>query len=1122
MLFKYLNEIFTNNDITTLHYDDSNDYKDIKIYLDNDLFTITKKIINRSIKEQPKTKKELMDYILLVFKNMIPKLLVKDRKNKKINSKVVKINKITIDKEYLNKHLKLLSYRIERGDEIKDKLYYKYENGIIDILKEIQTNNINNLGIKEELKIDKINVLNKTDYEPDINYRCKECGRNINICKEIHNETNIINDNIRENTNYKDLDIQILDFKQIDDINTKLLIINIYGIDENGNNILCKVKGFKPFFYVSNDEDLKPEQFRDILKIDKRNDHFHNWFYIENENKYNYSKYSKNKNKYLKISFSNIKMYKIIMGILKLDKHKDRFKTFNYFNDSTTPILQFIHQYNIKPSEWIKILSNDDIINTTDFKVINRIDTAPIRILSYDIECYSPDYRFPLSSKNPIIQIGLTLNKLNDINNVEKYLISLGDCDDVEDSKIIICKTEKELLYSFKDLINKINPHIFTGFNIYGFDNKYIDDRCKENKIDDFYNNLGYYNNFESRLIKKGFQNTIIKYEDDDNEKNTFNNNKYIFNIEGIINIDLLDYYKSNDLEKFENYKLDTIAKVILNESKDDLTPENIFKKYEGNSYDRSIIAKYCIQDCLLLNKLFHKQGILNKNIAMSNVCKIPLSYMFSKGQSIRSLSLVVEHSNEKDKIIPDKTTNNINNSYEGAIVLEPEPKLYIDEPIVVFDYGSLYPSSMIEKNISPDTFITEITDEMITDKNIEINEINNLSSTDNTKKAMFIKYKNGELGIIPSILQKLLSKRAEAKMKMKEYDKTDNNYNYYDNLQLAYKLTANSIYGQCGASTSQLYFKEVAEATTAIGRERIYLAKNYVENNYNANVIYGDTDSIFVRFNDLDINNFKNDTELLKNSIEKGLLVENNIKEIMPYPQKLNYEKVLYPFAIFAKKRYIGNLYETDPNKYDIKCMGIVLKRRDNSKILKYIYGGIMDIILKEKDITKSLVFLEDQLYNLVNGKYQLVDLILSKRLKEGNYKNPDRIAHKVLADRVNKRKNGNIYQEGDRIEYIFIEKDDFKLQGDRIETKEYILENNLKPDYKYYIENQLIKPIIAIYLLCYDKIPNSKDSQYWENIKIQLSKKAIYKDETKLNNKIRSLKEKDIVDLLFRKYLI
>ena len=78
-----------------------------------------------------------------------------------------------------------------------------------------------------------------------------------------------------------------------------------------------------------------------------------------------------------------------------------------------------------------------------------------------------------------------------------------------------------------------------------------------------FYLKLGFYNNFESKLIKKGFQNIIIKYEDDD-EENTYNNNKYILNIEGMINVDLLEYYKSNDLEKFENYKLDTIAKVIF------------------------------------------------------------------------------------------------------------------------------------------------------------------------------------------------------------------------------------------------------------------------------------------------------------------------------------------------------------------------------------------------------------------------------------------------------------------------------------------------------------------------------------------------------------------------------
>jgi DNA polymerase elongation subunit (family B) len=53
--------------------------------------------------------------------------------------------------------------------------------------------------------------------------------------------------------------------------------------------------------------------------------------------------------------------------------------------------------------------------------------------------------------------------------------------------------------------------------------------------------------------------------------------------------------------------------------------------------------------------------------------------------------------------------------------------------------------------------------------------------------------------------------------------------------------------------------------------------------------------------------------------------------------------------------------LYETDPMKGKRKSMGIVLKRRDNAPIVKDVYGGIIDILMKEKNIQKAVEFLQD-----------------------------------------------------------------------------------------------------------------------------------------------------------------
>ena len=157
--------------------------------------------------------------------------------------------------------------------------------------------------------------------------------------------------------------------------------------------------------------------------------------------------------------------------------------------------------------------------------------------------------------------------------------------------------------------------------------------------------------------------------------------------------------------------------------------------------------------------------------------------------------------------------------------------------------------------------------------------------------------------------------------------------------------------------------------------------------------------------------------------------------------------------------------LFETDPNKGKRKSMGIVLKRRDNAPVVKDVYGGIVDILMKEQNICKAIDFVTSSITELVTGKVPLDKLVITKSLRS-NYKNPDQIAHKVLADRIGKRDPGNKPKAGDRIAFAYIESE-AKLQGNRIEIPEYIRENDLKIDYSHYITNQIMKPCQQLFAL-------------------------------------------------------
>ena len=145
---------------------------------------------------------------------------------------------------------------------------------------------------------------------------------------------------------------------------------------------------------------------------------------------------------------------------------------------------------------------------------------------------------------------------------------------------------------------------------------------------------------------------------------------------------------------------------------------------------------------------------------------------------------------------------------------------------------------------------------------------------------------------------------------------------------------------------------------------------------------------------------------------------------------------------------------------------------------------------------------------------------LIITKSLRS-NYKNPQQIAHKVLADRIGKRDPGNKPSSGDRIPFVYIEtKNKNALQGEKIEHPEYIIENKIRPNYAFYITNQIMKPVQQVFALVLEKMDSFKRKKKNFEMKIATLRNT-YDDPDKLEDKINDLKNKEVKILLFDKYL-
>ncbi len=400
-----------------------------------------------------------------------------------------------------------------------------------------------------------------------------------------------------------------------------------------------------------------------------------------------------------------------------------------------------------------------------------------------------------------IIQIGTTVHIYGSEKIIYKSIITLDTCDIIEDCDVLSCSTEKELLIKWKELMNELNSDIVTGYNIFGFDMPYIWDRAKELGILEEYS-IGWgrlitrkTSLVEQKLSSSAMGDNILRYID----------------MDGVVLIDLLKVMQRE--QKLDSYKLDNVASIFLGDNKNDLKPQEIFNKFKGNSKDRCEIAKYCIQDCCLVNRLIHKLKIIENNIGMGNVCLVPLNFLFRRGQGIKIFSLIAKQCMEKNTLIPtiksyDNDVIDIEDGYEGAVVLDPKEAIYLNDPIVVFDYGSLYPSSMISNNLSHDCYLID-EKYRVADPNIEYKNIyydiyegkGDKKKKIGEKECTFVQYKDGRKGIIADILDMLLIERKNTRKKI-EYKTIKDATNTY----IGFCIDKGEIYNIFNIDTEESY----------------------------------------------------------------------------------------------------------------------------------------------------------------------------------------------------------------------------------------------------------------------------------------------------------------------------
>lgn len=856
-------------------------------------------------------------------------------------------------------------------------------------------------------------------------------------------------------------------------------VTRMFGVTRDGHSILCHVHGFHPYFYVytAAKPDLsKLDKFRDHLddrckqsnssvKVSPLPHHVLRVEHVVSKSVYGYS--GEEEQNYLKIV---VAIPQVIRGVSNVFSNGDVQSMGVYFPGEPDTRGHRLFETNIEyeirfmadnkvygcswvelPPETYKLREKKDFQSTCQIECdINYTDfiahppegewagIAPLRTLSFDIECTNRKGIFPEPEHDAVIQIANVVVKQGVKEPFIRCIFTLRSCAPIAGATVRSFESEKDMLVAWSKFVVEIDPDIITGYNIQNFDLGYLLNRAKTLDCKAF-PYLGRIPSAKTQARKVVLQSQQLgKRENLD------------INIEGRVQFDLILVLRRD--YALRSYKLNAVSYHFLQEQKEDVHHSIITDLFNGNEQTRRRLAVYCLKDALLPLKLLDKLMCVINYMEMARVTGVPLGYLLTRGQQIKVISQILREAKLHNYLLPAIPVS-VGDEFEGATVLDPKTGYY-KKPIATLDFASLYPSIIIAHNLCYTTLLNRATIEkykLTKDDYIE------------TPSGFFFKKPNPEhQTIVPQILRNLLGARKKAKDDLKKETEPFRKM-ILDGRQLALKISANSVYGFTGAQVGKLPCLEISQSVTGFGRQMIEITRKTVleqftiANGYrfDARVIYGDTDSVMVEFG----------VETVAEAMELGREAAAFVSKQFISPIKLEFEKVYFPYLLINKKRYAG-LYWTRPEKHDkMDCKGIETVRRDNCTLVANLIDVCLQKILLERDEGAAVRHAQKIISDLLCNRVDISHLVITKELTKTDGDYASKQAHVELAARMKKRDPAGAPKLGDRVPYVIITGQKGQPAYLKSEDPLYVLENNIPIDTDYYLTNQISKPLLRIF---------------------------------------------------------
>ncbi|WWC87362.1 uncharacterized protein L201_002251 [Kwoniella dendrophila CBS 6074] len=654
-----------------------------------------------------------------------------------------------------------------------------------------------------------------------------------------------------------------------------------------------------------------------------------------------------------------------------------------------------------------------------------------------------------IEDPTPPDQLRSSLNTI--IRPIEKFPPGLEARGKTDRSPFQTVKAERALLNSLLATIQRHDPDVIVGHNFLGNTFEALLYRLKELKAD-HWSRIG-------RFRRKGF-----------NISKGGSNHRLLA---GRLVADL-----SSDAAKgmisSTTWSLTEMCGTHLKVQREDIDPEDTHSYFDHtlSSPDKLIkFIRLCEVDAFFQMAIAARVQMLPLTKQLTNLAGNSWNLTLNGGRAVRNEFILLHEFHRLKYVCPDKAPFSKKNKfqaqndeddptgaaaedivnkpirgkakYSGGLVFEPKRGLW-DTYIMVMDFNSLYPSIIQEYNIDFTTVDREVEDDQA-----EEEKIPDVPASDVAQ------------GVLPRIIATLVNRRRQVKGLMKDKSATPAQLLQYDIRQQALKLTANSMYGCLGFAGSRFSSRPLAALTTFKGREILTHTRELAES-LQLDVVYGDTDSVFVNSN--------------VTSLPEAHKIANDFKKLVNERYKLleiDLDAIFERILLLNKKKYAAvKIEDNGERKTEVK--GLDMKRREFSKVSKDASSAVLKEILSGESTEIVVEKIHELLTNLgeavKNGSIPLDDFIIFKRLGKNPEDYPDKKSQPHVQVALKMKTKGASVRAHDVIPYIMcldesgkggktaqaeraFHPDDLRRQG-----------SELKIDYDFYLDTQILQPVLRL----------------------------------------------------------